>query len=158
MPDPDGTDANTALTTTARRLTDRPVWRGELVALLDIDWWITDPWHGSPVTIASGAGVHTILGDIRTSRMTVTLAAGPARTVANQTPGNGSYFQFLATVPAGGVLVDVEAQTATAITGGADMSRYLQWGKAHPLILEAGSNTLATDAGTFSVAYQPAYL
>lgn len=156
MPDPDGTSANTALTTTARRQTDRPSWRGELIALLDIDWLITDPWHGPAVNIASGAGTHIILGDTRTSRMTVTLNAGAARSVVNTT--NGYLFQFLTTVPAGGVLVDVEARTATAITGGADMSAYLHWSKTAPLQLEAGSNNLITDAGTFSVSYQPAYL
>jgi hypothetical protein len=113
-------------------------------------------WHGSSVTIASGAGTQTILGDARTRRMTLTLAAGAARTVINNT--NGYYFQFLATVPSGGVTVDVEARTAKAVTGGADLSASLQWGKAFPFQLEPGANALATDAGSFSVDYQPAYL
>lgn len=155
MPDPDGTATNTSLTTTARRQTDRLTWRGDMIALLDVDWFITEPWHGPSVTIASGAGTHTILGDIRTSRMTITLAAGAARTIVND---NGYLFQFLATVPAGGVLVDVEACTATAITGGADMSSPLAWSKDALMRFEAGTNVLITDAGTFSVAYQPAYL
>lgn len=156
MPDPDGTPANTSLTTTARRQTDRLTWRGEMIALLDIDWLITEPWHGASVNIASGAGTHTILGDIRTNRMTITLAAGAARTIANQT--NGYSFVYLGTVPAGGVLVDVEARTATAITGGADMSSALFWSKSDLLRLETGDNVLATDASSFSVSYQPAYL
>lgn len=156
MPDPEGSAANTDQTTTARRVTDRPIWLAKTGATLDIDWWVTDPWHGASTNIASGAGTHTILGDTRTRRMTLTLAAGAARTISNTT--NGYYVQFLTTVPSGGVLIDVEARTATAITGGADLSAYLQWGKTHPFQLEAGSNVLATDAASFSVDYQPAYL
>jgi phage-related protein len=87
--------------------------------------------------------------------MTITLAAGAARTVAN---ANGFYVQFLTTVPAGGVIIDVEARTATALTGGADLSRYLKWGKKHLMQLDEGANTLSTDAGSFTISYQPAYL
>jgi hypothetical protein len=157
MPDPDGTDANTLHTAAARRLTDRPVWIGATAATLDIDWEIVDGvWHGPTTNIASAAGAHTILGDTRTRRMTITLPAGAARTLMNNT--NGFYVQFLATVPAGGVLIDVEARTATAITGGADLSSALAWGKSALMQLEAGSNTLALDAGSASIDYYPAYL
>lgn len=156
MPDPDGTDANTLHTTTARRLTDRPAWLGKRGLVVDIDWWVTEPWHGPSTNIASGAGTHTILGDTRTYRMTITLAAGAQRTVSNNT--NGYFVQFYATVPSGGVLIDVEARTATAITSGTDMSQYLVWPKNLPFRLEPGANVLSTDVASFSVDYQPAYL
>jgi len=113
-------------------------------------------WYGSSVSMPTVAGTSTVLGDTGTHKILVTLAAGPARTVASST--NGYYFQFHTTVPTGGVLVDVEARTATAITGGADMSANLSWPKVYPFRLEAGSNTLALDAGSASLTYQPAYL
>lgn len=113
-------------------------------------------WYGSSVSIASVAGTQTIDGDVPTSKIMLTLDAGAARTVSNQT--NGFLVQFMTTVPTGGVLIDVEARTATANTGGTDMSRYLQWPKVHPLQLNPGDNTIAIDAGTASLTYQPAYL
>lgn len=156
MPDPDGTDANTNQTTTARRQTDRISWLGDSAAVVDIDWLVTDgPWYGPAVAIASVAGVQSVAGDIPTHRMTVTLAAGAARTVTNTT--NGHWFTFGTTVPTGGVLIDVEARTATAITGGADLSAYLSWGKAYPMRLNSGSNTLTVSAGSAAISYQPAY-
>lgn len=121
-----------------------------------VEFTLLGLWYGPSTNIATGAGTHTIAGSTRTHRMTVTLNAGTARTVANST--NGYSFQFLTTVPAGGILVNVEARTATAISGGADYSQYLHWAKNFPMRLDPGPNTLATDAGTFSVDYQPAYL
>jgi hypothetical protein len=157
MPDPDGTDANTNQTATARRLTDRPDWLAETGFVLDIDWLIVDGvWHGSAVAIANAAGVQAIAGDTRTRRMTITLDAGAARTIKNTT--NEYEFTFSATVPTGGVLIDVEALTATAIVGGADLSTSLSWEKELPMQLEAGSNTLTVSAGSASISYQPAYL
>jgi hypothetical protein len=156
MPDPDGTAANTSHTTTARRQSDRPGWVGKNLEI-DIDWLIIDGvWHGPSTAISSAAGTQSILGDTRTRRMTLTLAAGAARTVTNTT--NGYAFTFGTTVPSGGILVDVEARTATAITGGADYSAYLSWTKGLPMQLEAGSNTLTVSAGSASISYQPAYL
>lgn len=156
MPDPEGTDANVDHTTTARRQADRVSWLAESAAVVDIDWLIADtPWHGPAVAIADAAGTHDIDGDLATHRMEITLAAGAARTITNTT--NGHWFTFSTTVPTGGVLVDVEARTATAITGGADLSAYLSWGKVLPMRLNAGSNTLTVSAGTASISYQPAY-
>jgi hypothetical protein len=157
VPDPEGADANVTQTTTARRQADRPQWlEGNRRVNLDIDWLITEGlWYGDAVAIASAAGVQTIKGDLPTHRMTLTLAAGAARTVTNTT--NGHWFTFGTTVPAGGVLIDVEARTATAITAGTDMSRYLSWGKTYPMRLNPGSNTLTVSAGTASISYQPAY-
>lgn len=155
IPDPDGTDANVSHTTTARRQADRVEWLTGSVALVDIDWLITDLWHGAPVTVAA-SGTPTILGDTRTRRMVVTLPAGPARYVSNNT--NGHWLLFYAVVPSGGVEIDVEALTATAVTGSVDMSQHLSWAKTYPLQLEAGPNDLAVTDGTASIDYQPAYL
>lgn len=159
MPDPDGTDANTDHTTTARRLTDRPIWLAKTGLTLDVDWWVTSPWYGPTVTIPNAAGTQTILGDTRTYRILITLSAGAQRTVANNTPGNGYYFQFVgASVPSGGAVVDVKAKRATAVVGGANLTQYLRWPKNFPFRLDEGPNLLATDVGTFDVAYQPVYL
>lgn len=156
MPDPEGTDANVPHTTTARRQVDRPVWLGKRGMVVDIDWQIADaPWYGAAVAIADAAGTHDVDGDLDTHRMTITLAAGAARTITNST--NGHWLTFGAVVPAGGVLIDVEAHTAHAITGGADLSGSLSWGKAYPMRLNAGSNTLTVSAGSASISYQPAY-
>lgn len=143
-------------TVIVRNVSERWIGDNSACTLLFTTELLDGTWHGSSVLIASGAGTQTIVGDTRTYRMTLTLAAGGQRTVWNNT--NGYYFQFWATVPSGGVLVDVEAQTATAITGGADMSQYLAWPKNLPFRLDPGSNVLVTDVASFAVDYQPAYL
>lgn len=156
MPDPEGGSTNTDQTTTARRQGDRVAILTSTFAQVDIDWLIADcPWYGAAVAIANAAGTYTVKGDLPTHRMTVTLAAGAARTITNTT--NGHWLTFSGTVPTGGVVIDVEAQTATAVTGGADLSQYLSWGKTYPMRLNAGSNTLTVSAGTASIDYQPAY-
>ena len=156
MPDPDGTAANTSHTTTARRLTDRPEWLAKTGLVLDIDWLVNAPWYGAAVAISDIAGTHTVAGDTRTRRMTVTLAAGAARTITNTT--NGFWFTYSGTVPTGGILVDVEAQTATVISSGLDVSVYLSFGKVVPMQLEAGANVFTVSSGAASISYQPAYL
>lgn len=156
MPDPDGSGSNTNQTALARRQADRPAWLADIAAAVDIDWLIVEgAWFGPAVAISSAAGTSTVSGDLPTHRMTFNLAAGAARTITNTT--NGYWFTFSTTVPSGGVTVDVEARTATAITGGADMSAYLSWGKAYPMRLRPGSNTLTVSAGTAAISYQPAY-
>ncbi|MBO9523913.1 MAG: hypothetical protein J7518_20455 [Nocardioidaceae bacterium] len=159
MPDPEGGASNTTQTVTARRQDDRIDWPSETVATLDIDWLITGgPWLGTSINIASAAGAHAILGDLPTRAMTITLAAGAARTVTNTVGGVVvAEFTFNATVPTGGVVVDVVAKTAKAITGGTDLSSSLSWTKLHPMLLHPGSNTLTVSAGTASIDYQPAY-
>jgi hypothetical protein len=112
-------------------------------------------WYGAAVAISSAAGTTSVAGEASTHRMTLTLAAGGARTITNTT--NGHWLTFSTTVPTGGVLIDVEARTATAITGGADLSAYLSWGKTYPMRLNAGSNTLTVSAVSASISYQPAY-
>jgi len=148
-----------SLIASAKRLGDTVAWndQNDAQAVVGTDFMLLGFWYPSTATtISSAAGVQSIAGDIRTRRMTITLAAGAARTVGNTT--NGYYVQFLATVPSGGVLIDVEARTATAITGGADLSANLQWGKSHLFQLDPGNNTIAIDAGTASIDYYPAYL
>lgn len=113
-------------------------------------------WYSSAVTISSAAGTQSVAGEAPTRKMTLTLDAGAARTVANST--NGFSFTFGTTVPSGGVTVDVVNRTATAVTGGADLSAYLSWAKVAPFQLEAGSNVLTVSSGAASISYQPAYL
>jgi hypothetical protein len=138
----------------ARSVEER--WQGPGACTLLIAVELTDgKWYGASLNIASAAGTQAIAGDVRTTRMTLTLAAGAARTVANTT--NGHQFTFGATVPTGGVLVDVEARTATAITGGTDMSASLSWPKVHPFRLDPGANVITVSAGSASIDYQPAY-
>lgn len=157
MPDPDGTDANVDHTSTARRQGQpRLEWVGDSAATVDLDWLVTEPWHGPSTNIASAAGAHTVLGDIRTRRMTILLPAGVARTVTNTT--NGYSFTFSTGTPTGGTVIDVEACTATNVISGVDVSSFLSWTKTVPMQLEAGSNTLTVSAATASIDYQPTYL
>jgi hypothetical protein len=157
---PGGEDGSlTALLAYARRLGDTIAWneRNDQQAVVGTDFTVLGFWYpGSATNIASAAGTQSIGGDLPTYRMTFTLAAGAARTVANAT--NGHSFTFSTTVPTGGVLIDVEARTATAITGGADLSAYLSWTKLFPMRLDPGSNVLTVSAVSASIDYKPAYL
>jgi hypothetical protein len=114
-----------------------------------------EAWHGAPVTIASGTGAQTILGDIRTRRMTITLNAGAARTISNNQ-------RLLLPVP--GHRPDRRCAdrrrgpTATAITGGADMSRLPATRQERAPAARGGLQHPRHRRGTFSVSYQPAYL
>lgn len=114
------------------------------------------PWYGAQQSI-SAVGTVTIKGDLPTRAITATLSAGAANPVITNTT-NGYTFRYVGTVPAGGVLVDIRARTATAITGGADLSSSLKWGKDDPFQLDPGSQTLTTSAGTASFTYLPAYV
>lgn len=148
---------NLDATQTAIVRTTAERWIGDAACTLLLGVELLDGlWYGAEVAVASAAGVQDIEGDLPTRRMTLTLAAGAARTVTNTT--NGYWFTFSAAVPTGGVVIDVEARTAKAVTGGADYSRYLSWGKSHPFQLDAGANTITVSSGTASIDYQPAYL
>lgn len=113
-------------------------------------------WYGVPVTLAAVAGTHNVAGDLRTTAIAVTLAAGAVNPqITNSTNGYG--FRWAGTVPAGGLLVDVRARTATAVTGGVNHSAALTWGKPQLLQLSPGSNTLTVSSGTASLTYRPAW-
>lgn len=157
MPDPDGTDANTNLTTTARRQADRIVWYGSDVASVDIDWLITGgPFLGASEAIAA-VGAVTVKGDVPTVAITATLSAGAVDPVVANS-GNGYLFRYVGTVPAGGVLVDVRNRTATRIADSVDVSSALRWSKADLFQLDPGGQTITTTDGTVSFTYLPAYL
>lgn len=156
MPDPDGTAANTDTTTTARVQGDRIEWAGDSAATVDIDWLIVGgPWLGASTAIAA-VGTVTIKGDLPTRAITATISGGAVNPVVTNT-SNGYTFRFVGTVPTGGVLIDVRARTATAVTGGANLSSSLKWSKDAPLQLDPGSQTLTTSTGTVSFTYLPAY-
>jgi len=157
MPDPDGTDANTDATTTARQQgAPRVDWAGGSAATVDIDWLITGgPWLGASVAIAA-VGTVTIKGDLPTRAITATLSAGAVNPVITNT-SNLYTFRYVGTVPTGGVLVDVRTRKATAITGSVDVSSALKWSKDAPFQLDPGSQTLTVSAGTASFTYLPAY-
>ncbi|MGZ4596281.1 MAG: phage distal tail protein [Actinomycetes bacterium] len=109
-------------------------------------------WYGPSTTI--GTGTVSVLGDVRTRRMTVTLSGGAGPTTVTNTT-NGWAFTLTGSTSTA-VAVDVENMTATQ--GGTDVSSRLSWTKGLPLQLEAGSNTLTCSSGSASIAYQPAYL
>jgi hypothetical protein len=155
MPDPDGSDANIDVTTTARRQTDRPEWIERNNRLqLDIDWLITGgPWLGASVAIPA-VGTVTVKGDLPTRHITATLSAGAANPVVTNA-SNGYTFRFVGTVPTGGVVVDVLARKATGTAG--DLSSALKWSKDDPFQLDPGPQTLTVSDGTASFTYSPAY-
>lgn len=149
-----GNESHTAEATLHRML---PSYQGPWVTRAVVEFQLMrGMWFGGEETVEAG-GTVGILGTARTERMTVTLSAGAATPgVGNLT--NGYAFAYNATVPAGGVLVDVEARTATGITGSVDLSRYLIWNKRSPFRLEPGANELTVSSGDATIEYLPAYL
>jgi hypothetical protein len=117
---------------------------------------IDGPWYGASEAIAA-VGAVTIKGDSPTRKITATLSAGAVNPVVSN--DNGYSFRLVDTVvPAGGVLVDVLARTATGITGSVPMSSALKWSKDDPFQLDPGAQTLAVSSGTASFTYSPAYV
>jgi hypothetical protein len=157
MPDQEGVDTNASLTTTAHRQTDRVMWAAPGLASVDVDWLIVGgPWSGAQVTITNAAGTRTILGDLRTQKVTATLSAGAVNpTVANTT--NGFSFTWTGTVPTGGVEVDVVQRKATKLSDSSDVSSALTWAKVAPFQLNPGDNVITVSSGTCDLAYYPAY-
>jgi hypothetical protein len=131
-------------------------WTGNVSCTLILSVETCDgPWYGASQSIAA-VGPVTIKGDSPTRKITATLSAGAVDPVVSNT--NGYSFRFVGTVPAGGVLVDVLARTATGITGSVPLSSALKWSKDDPFQLDPGAQTLAVSAGTASFTYYPAYV
>ena len=124
---------------------------GELTLALKI---LTGLWYGPSVTISSTGSV-TVLGDVRTRRMTITLTGGTNPTLTNTTTGDS--LTWTGTV--GGTPIVISNETITATQGGTNVSGLLSHTRTYPMTFAAGANTLAlTGGGSFSVAYYPAYL
>jgi hypothetical protein len=113
------------------------------------------PWYGASTAIAA-VGTVTIAGDSPTRAITATLSAGAVNPVVTNTD-NGYTFRYVGTIPAGGVLVDVRARTATGITGSVNLTANLRWSKDDPFQLDPGAQTLTVSDGTASFTYLPAY-
>lgn len=112
-------------------------------------------WYGAAVTI--GTGTSTVLGDVRTRKLTVTFTGGSNPALTNSTTGDT--LTWTGTVGGTPVVVDVANMTATR--GAVDVSNGLSWavGRVFPMTLKAGSNSLSlSGGGSVSVAYSPAYL
>lgn len=157
MPDPDGTDANTSHTATARRQTDRVQWLGATEATIDIDWLISEGgWRGASTSIGA-VGAVTVNGDASTRWITSTLAPGAVNPVVTNM-GNGYTFRYIGTVPAGGVLVDVATRHATRLSDSANVSTLLRWSQDAVFQFDPGAQTLTISSGSASFTYYPAYL
>lgn len=127
-----------------RRVGDTISWDDRWLpeALVATDFTLLSPWHPTSSTaIPSASGTVSVIGDIRTEKMTITFSS--AATLTNAT--NGAWLQV-----SGAGTVDVENfWSATALAG---------FNRARPFRLEPGSNALSLSAGTASIAYYPAYL
>lgn len=130
-------------------------WQGDGACTLILSVETLDgPWYGLSESIAA-VGAVSIVGDSPTRAITATLSAGAVNPVV--TNMNGYTFRYVGTVPAGGVLVDVRARTATGITGSVNLTSALKWSKDDPFQLDPGAQTLTVSAGTASFTYLPAY-
>lgn len=109
-------------------------------------------WYGSTGTFTAGAGI-TVLGDVRTRRMTITLSGGTNPTLTNST--NGWALTYTGSTSTS-VVIDVENMTATQ--GASDVSGNLSFTKDWPMQLEAGSNSFVCSSGSASITYYPAFL
>jgi len=130
-------------------------WAGDLCTLILAVETLDGAWLGASTAIAA-VGTVTVKGDMSTRRITATISGGAVNPVVTNT-SNGYTFRYVGTVPTGGVTIDVKARTATAVTGGANLSSSLKWSKDAPLQLDPGSQTLTTSTGTVSFTYLPAY-
>lgn len=110
-------------------------------------------WYGVSTTISS-TGAVTVLGDVRTRRMVITLTGGTNPTLSNTTTGDS--LTWTGTV--GGTPIVIDNQTIIALQGATNVSGALSYSRTYPMTLKAGSNTLAlSGGGSFSIAYYPAY-
>lgn len=150
------TAANEEHTATARYLSGlKP---SAMFAMVDSDLTLVFKvldgfWSGPTDTVTTGA--VTVLGDVRTRRMTITFTGGTNPTLTNSTTGDS--VTWTGTVGGTPVVVDVETMTATQ--GGTDVSGALTWARTFPMTLAAGTNNLSlTGGGSVSTSYTPAYL
>lgn len=151
IPYTSGTETHSALARYESGLAPKMVGAGAGRLLLTMKI-LDGVWHGSPVTI--GTGASTIAGDVRTRRVTVTFTGGTNPVLTNSS--TGETLSWTGAVGGTPVVVDVEAQTATR--GGVDVSGALSWSGEYPMTLRAGAQTLAlAGGGSVAVAYQPAY-
>lgn len=109
-------------------------------------------WYGASQSI--GTGAVTVLGDVRTHRMTVTLTGSGSTTVLSNS-ANGMTFTYTGSKSTA-VVIDVEAMTATQ--GVTDVSANLSWNGIFPFRLEPGAQTLSVSTGSAAISYRPAYL
>ena len=148
------TAGNEAYTATAKLLRITPNRRSPVTMRALVEFTVLDGlWYGSSATVSTGS--VSVLGDVRTQRMVVTLsgAGTGAHTLTNST--NGWALTYTGSV-ATAVDIDVLAQTATQ--GASDVSGNLTWTRAMPFRLDPGTNSLSLSAGSASIAYYPAYL
>jgi len=114
---------------------------------------LTGLWYGPTTTVADGS--VTILGDVRTRRMTITFTGGTNPTLANSTTGDSVTW----TGTVGGTPVVLDNETITATQGASNVSGALSHARTYPLTLKAGANTLVlTGGGSVSIAYSPAFM
>lgn len=131
-------------------------WVGNVSCTLILSVETCDgPWYAASESIAA-VGTVTVKGDSPTRKITATLSAGAVDPVVSNS--NGYSFRYVGTVPAGGVLVDVAARTATGITGSVPLSANLRWAKDDPFQLDPGSQILTVSTGSVSFTYLPAYV
>lgn len=156
---PAGNDSQTTSAKLSNITTTRD---GRDTLRLVIEFTMLDPlWYGPDTVhaITGGTGTLAYEGQTRCHRMTIHVGAGLTDpSVLNNT--NGHSFQWAGgVVPSGGIDVDVEARTAVRTTGGADVSRYLRWPKAHLMRLDPGNNAIfVSGIGNATFTYNPAYL
>lgn len=138
-----------------RSAAERWISPGACTLILSVET-LDGVWLGASTAIAA-VGTVAVKGELPTRAITATISGGAANPVVTNTSNGGYTFRFVGTVPTGGVLVDVMARTAIAVTGGANLSSSLKWSKDAPFQLDPGSQALTTSAGTVSFTYLPAY-
>lgn len=125
---------------------------GKMVLIFSI---LDGLWYGPAATFtvaSSGMEPHSLAGDVRTRRMTITLS-GSGTSTNLVGPAGSLHYEGSKSTP---VIIDVEAMTATQ--GGVDVSANLTWTGAFPFTLQAGYQLLLLSTGSASITYQPAYL
>lgn len=147
------TAGNETYTATAKLIRVTPNRLSPIAMKAVVEFSVLDGlWYATPLTVSTGT--VSVAGDVRTQRMTVTLAgSGTNPTLTNST--NGWALTYTGST-ATSTVIDTEAMTA--FQGATNVSQNLSWTKLFPFRLDPGSNTLTCSSGTASIAYSPAYL